>query len=254
MTITIPGPGRTARPLLAGLISVVMGMLISPALASDTAGTNLPGVYPPEHTISVQGVGTIFVKPDIAEISLGVDITRSKLSDARSDAATAMNAIIDALHQLGIADTDIQTSYLNINPTWDYSGSGQKVTGYEVDNILQVKVRDLDKLGDVVDNSVNAGATTVNGITFELSDPTSAQSQARTAAVKDARARADELASAAGVSITGVSAISETSYSMPWPVYANAGGGVMAPDQAPTPVVPGNSEVTVNVSVVYTIG
>ncbi len=254
MTITIPGPGRTARPLLAGLISVVMGMLISPALASDTVPTNLPGLYPPEHTISVQGVGTVFIKPDLAEVSLGVDISRTKLSEARSDAATAMNAVIAALHQLGIGDADIETSYLNISPTWDYSGNGQHVTGYQVDNILLVRVHDLDKLGDVVDNSINAGATTVNGITFELSDPTSAQSQARAAAVKDARARADELASAAGVTITGVSSINETSYTMPWPVYADASSGVVAPAQPPTPVIPGNSQVTINVSVVYTIG
>lgn len=254
MTITIPGPGRTARPLLAGFVSVVLGLLISPALASDTVGTNVPSLYPPEHTISVQGEGTVFIKPDLAQVSLGVTITRAKLSDARTEAATAMSAVIDALHQLGIGDGDIETSYLNINPTWDYSSSAQRVTGYQVQNILQVTVHDLTRLGDVVDNSVAAGATTVNGITFQLSDPTSAQSQARAAAVKDARARADELASAAGVQITGVSSISETSYSMPWPVYADASGGVAAPERAPTPVIPGNSQVTVDVSIVYTIG
>jgi uncharacterized protein YggE len=254
MTITIPGPGRRFRPLLAGLVSVAMGMLISPALASDQPGTSMPSLYPPEHTISVQGVGTVFIKPDLAEVSLGVNITRTKLSDARTDAASAMNAVIDALHQLGIGDADIETAYLNISPTWDYSSNVQRVTGYEVDNILQVRVHDLDKLGDVVDGAIAAGATTVNGITFDLSDPTSAQSQARAAAVKDARARADELASAAGVQITGVSSINETSYSMPWPIYADASRGVVAPEQAPTPVIPGNSQVTVNVSVVYTIG
>ena len=254
MTITIPGPGRTARPLLAGFVSVVLGLLISPALASDTVGTNVPSLYPPEHTISVQGVGTVFIKPDLAQVSLGVTITRAKLSDARTDAANAMNAVIDALHQPGIGDADIETSYLNINPTWDYSSNVQRVTGYQVQNILQVNVHDLTKLGDVVDNSVAAGATTVNGITFQLSDPTSAQSQARAAAVKDARARADELASAAGVQITGVSSINETSYSMPWPIYADATSGAVAPELAPTPVIPGNSQVTVNVSIIYTIG
>jgi uncharacterized protein YggE len=254
MTITIPGPGRSARPLLAGVASVVLGLLISPALASDTVDTNLPGYYQPEHTISVQGVGTVFVKPDLAEVSLGVDITRSRLSDARADAASAMNAVIAALHALGISDADIETSYLNINPTWDYSGNSQRVTGYQVDNILLVRVHDLNKLGDVVDNSVNAGATTVNGITFSLSDPTSAQSQAREAAVHDARARADTLAAAAGVQITGVSSINETSYSMPWPIYADASRGAMDVAQAPTPVIPGNADITVNVSVVFTIG
>ncbi len=255
MTITIPGPGRVGRPwvLFAGMIGVLLGMLITPALAADP--TTTPGTNPPEHTISVQGVGNIFVKPDLAEVSLGVDITRNKLADARNDAASAMAAIIDALHALGIADADIQTSYFSINPTYDYSSNTQRVTGYEVNNILLVEVRNLDQLGAVVDNSVAAGATTVNGITFKLSDTTAAENQARDAAVKDARSRADALATAAGVQISGVASIAETSYSMPWPIYADARGGTVAPEaQAPTPIIPGNTEVTINVSVVYTIG
>jgi uncharacterized protein YggE len=255
MTLTNGGPGRSGRPwlMLAAAVGVVLGMIISPALAQDPTATTSDTSNANEHTISVQGVGDIFVKPDLAEVNLGVDITRSKLADARQDAASAMNAIVDALHGLGIADADIETSYFSVNPTYDYSGV-QRVTGYEVTNILLVRVHNLDQLGAVVDQSVAAGATTVNSITFKLSDPTSAQSQAREAAVKDARARADTLAAAAGVQITGVASIDETSYSMPWPIYAgDATGRVEVAPSVPTPIIAGNTEITVNVSIVYTI-
>jgi uncharacterized protein YggE len=256
MTITIGGSNGAGRPwaLIGGVAGLVLGLLITPVLAADPT-VPPTGFYPPEHTISVQGVGSIFVKPDLAEVNLGVDVTRSALSDARNDAAKAMNAIMDALHALGIADADIETSYFNVNPVYDYSGV-QRVTGYQVTNILLVKVHNLDQLGAVVDNSVAAGATTVNSITFKLSDPTSAQNQARDAAVKDARQRADTLAASAGVSITGVSSINETSYSMPWPIYAGDtyGRAVTPAPEVPTPIIAGNTEITINVSVVYTIG
>lgn len=235
---------------LAATAGVVLGVFIGPALAASPA----PGQVTTEareHTISVSGVGKVFVTPDVADVSLGVQVQRQSVEAARDEAARIMNSIISALKALGIADADIRTTMLDVSPMYDYSVEGaQRVTGYQVTNIVTVHVRELDKLAAVIDDSVAAGATTVNSVAFSLADPSNAERQAREAAVADARGRADTLAAAAGVTITGVASISE-SYSAPWTWYgpdrSNTDGA------APTPVMPGTSEVSITVSVEYLI-
>jgi uncharacterized protein YggE len=235
---------RGSLVLVGAVAGLLAGMLVGPTMAQSETGTNTN-----EHTLSVTGTGTVKVTPDVADVQLGVQITRETAKAARDDAATAMSAVIEALRALGIADADIQTSYINLGPVYDYN-SGQKITGYQVSNVVNVHVADLSKLADVVDNSVSAGATTVNSITFDVSNRSDLEQQARTAAVKDARAHADTLAAAAGVTISGVSSISETQMATPFP-YPMAAG--LAADAKSTPVMPGTSSVSLTVSVVYTI-
>lgn len=235
---------------ITALAGLVIGVVVSPLIAGAAKASPLTTDGSTEHSISVTGTGSIFVRPDMADVSLGVQSIRSTLGAARDDAARQMNAVLDALHALGIADADIETAYLDISPTYDYNGQTQRITGYQVTNQLTVHVKNLDQLAAVVDDSVNAGATTVNGIAFKISDQTAAENQARTAAVHDARARADALAAAAGVTITGVASISETSFTPPiWygtPAARDAAG-------VPTPIIPGMSEVQISVSVTYLI-
>ena len=231
--------------ILAGL---VVGLLVGPVLAQSPA----PGVTGNnEHTISVTGVGKIRVTPDVADVQLGINLTRDNVRAARDDAAAAMNRVLAALREMGIAEADLRTSYINIGPVYDYSGNTQRITGYQVSNIVDVHVPDLAKLADVIDGSIAAGATTVNGVTFDVADRSSAERQAREAAVRDARAHADTLAAAAGVTITGVASISEQGMATPWP-YPMA-RMEFAADGA-TPVLPGTSEITLSVTVVYLIG
>jgi uncharacterized protein len=229
---------RGSLVLVGAVAGLLAGMLVGPTMAQSETATNSN-----EHTLSVSGTGTIKATPDVADVALGVQITRQTVKAARDDAA------IDALHGLGIADADIQTSYINIGPVYDYN-SGQNITGYQVGNVVTVHVTDLGKLADVIDVSVSAGATTVNSVTFDVSNRSDLEQQARTAAVKDARAHADTLAAAAGVTITGVSSISETQMVTPFP-YAMAAG--LAADAKSTPVMPGTSSASLTVSVVYTI-
>jgi uncharacterized protein YggE len=126
-----------------------------------------------------------------------------------------------------------------------------------VTNVVSVHVRDINKVADVIDDSVAAGATTVNGVAFDVADRASAENQARDAAVKDARAHADALASAAGVTITGVASINETATSYPFPYYGvsadAAKGGAPGAPSVPTPIQPGTQDITINVTVSYTI-
>ena len=220
------------------------------ALAADPTGTN-------EHVITVTGTGKVTVKPDVADVSLGVTTQAATAKAARDEAANKMNAIIAALKNLGVADQDIQTSYISINPVYDYNSSSQQITGYQVTNQVQVHLTDITKVADVIDDSVAAGATNVNGVSFDLADKTTAENQARAAAVNDAKSHADALAAAAGVTITGVQSISETTVSYPWPIYgaADASGKGIAPGapSVPTPVQPGTTDITMTVTVSYLI-
>ena len=234
---------------LAATAGLFVGIVAGPALGASPSPSN-PNGNATEHTISVSGTGKVVLTPDVADVSLGVTIQRDKVSAARDEAARVMAAVIAALHGLGIADADIKTTQLYVTPMYDYTGQ-QHITGYQISNIISVHVRDLTKLADVVDQSVTAGATDVQGVTFDVADRAAAERTAREAAVKDARARADTLAAAAGVTITGVASIAETT-STPWP-WPGAGFAQDA-SGAPTPIQPGSAELTIDVAVVYLIG
>jgi len=250
--------GSTARPRLGWLAAgafagLALAVAFGPALTMRPARALDPATTP-EHTISVGGIGRITTVPDVADVRVGVMITRTKVRDAQAAAATAMQAVIAALRKAGIADKDVQTTSLSLQPVYDYSPNGTppKLTGYQIVNAVQATVRKLDTISDVIDGALAAGATTLDGITFRVDDPAAAEAQARDAAMKNARAKADALAKAAGVSITGVSSITEQSGSTPVPVPYSA--ALAAPDKvASTPVQVGTNEVDVSVSVVYLI-
>src|SRR5262245_16245941 len=165
-----------------------------------------------------------------------------------------MTAVVAALKKLGIADKDIQTSWVSLQPTYDYNlgTNPPKVTGYQFSNAVSVTIRDLDKVGDAIDNSLAAGATTLDGITFRVSDENAAEGQARTAAMTDAKAKAQALATAAGVTITGVASISETVAPTPYPIFY--GAAQAAGKDVSTPVQPGSTDISITVAVVYLIG
>jgi hypothetical protein len=163
-----------------------------------------------------------------------------------------MQGVVKALKEAGVTERDIRTTTLSLQPVYDYNttGAAPKIVGYELRNGVVATVRDLDRLADAVDGALAAGGTTLDGVTFRLDDPTGPEAQARTQAMRAARAKADALATAAGVTIVGVASISEAAESSPWPVpYAGARA-----DEAATPILPGTSDISVTVSVVYLIG
>jgi uncharacterized protein YggE len=248
-------PVSTPSTLAARWLAVgaAAGLLIAAAAPSFSSHTAL-AVDPttPEHTITVTGIGRVILTPDVADLRLGVNITRPTATQARADAAAAMTKVVDAIKKAGIPEKDIKTSTLSLQPVYDYSTKSQgQLTGFQVMNIVSVTSHDVSKVGDLVDAAVAAGATSVDGVTFRVEDETKAEGQARTAAVTDAKAKADALAAAAGVTISGVSSISETSSGMPYPMpYAAA---APARDAMSTPVQPGTTEIDITVTVVYRI-
>lgn len=242
--------------LVAG--ALLVGLAAGPVLGAVTAPARVVSAAPSaegdpaEHTISVAGSGKVTVVPDMATIDLGVLVQRDKAKAAREAGATAMTDVIAALKAQGIDDRDIKTAWVSLNPVYDYQSTTQRITGYQLQNTVTVTVRDLSKVSDVLDDSVIAGATTVNGISFDVADRTAAEAQARTAAMVDAKAKADTLASAAGVAITGVASISESVSAPIWYAPEMSAAGA-AQDRASTPVMPGSTDVTISVSVSYLI-
>ena len=255
-TITIPTIGPRTRILAIGIAATAL-LAIASAPSFTPRGTLAADATAPEHTISVSGTGRVILAPDVADLRLGVSIQRTTVKAARADAATAMTAVIAALKNAGIADKDIQTSAISLQPQYDYSNNSSqpRLTGYFFSNSVAATIRDLDKLGDAIDGALAAGATTLDSVSFRVDDQTKAESQARAAAMADARKKADALASAAGVTISGVSSISETIAPTPYPIMYGAtdAAGAAAPKSVATPVQVGTNEVDVTVAVTYRI-
>jgi uncharacterized protein YggE len=204
-------------------------------------------------TIVVSGTGRIVIEPDVADLRLGVAISRDSVAEARSEAASTMTAILAAVRSAGVAERDVRTTLLSVQPRYDYrDGKSPVLAGYELSNVVEVTVRDLATLGDVVDGSLRAGATSMDGLSFHLDDPTEPERAARTAAVIAARARAEVLAAAAGVTITGVSDIVEGG-GPPVPYPRAKAERMMLASDAPTPVSAGTSEIAVTVTVTFRI-
>ena len=161
--------------------------------------------------------------------------------------------MIDALTAFGIDAKDIRTTSFSIWPFDKYDPVTGVSTGekyYAVDNTVYVTVRDLDKLGSLLDTVIGAGANTVNSIQFDVADKDAALKQARADAVADAKAKAEELAQAAGLSVGEIRSISFTD-SQYYPVYEGRGGGGGAAESAAVPINPGQLTFTVTVSVTY---
>lgn len=207
---------------------------------------------PSEGSIVVTGTGRVAVTPDVADLRLGVVVTRPTVDAARSAAATTMAAILAAIDGIGVARHDVRTALVSVQPQYDYrDGKAPALTGYEINDLVEVTVRDLERVGDVIDGTLGAGATRLDDLSFRLADPTAAERDARLRAMAAARARADILAEAADLRITGVTGIVEGGAAPPIPMpRMKAERMAMAADVA-TPIEAGTMEVAVTVTVTY---
>lgn len=195
------------------------------------------------HTLTVTGTGSINVKPDMARLSLGVETRASDAQAASTANASAMTAVINAVEAQGVPANKIRTSVVSIN-------FDEQKAVYVADNQVTVTIDDVSKVGAVLDAGVKAGANRSWGIDFGLQDQTAADAQALQAAIKNARSRADTMATALGVTITGVGSAQASSYTTPPVPYA---APVRAPaSSASTPVVAGDIPIQATVTVVYT--
>jgi uncharacterized protein YggE len=202
--------------------------------------------------ITVTGTGRASVRPDMADLRLGVTITASTIESARSASAGVLAAVLGKLKALGIEDRDLQTSMLSVSPQYDYSreGAPPRLVGYQLSNVVAVVIRDIERVGQAIDAALTAGATNVDRMAFRVADPAAAERTAREAAITDARAKADTFAKAAGVTIAGVAAIVESGAPVPYPLPVSERMAFAAKD-ASTPIEAGENEVTATVTVAY---
>lgn len=201
--------------------------------------------------IVVTGTGRISVQPDVADVRLGVSVVRPSVEAARTEAARTMEAILAAVDAAGVPRTDVRTAMLSVQPRYDYrDGRAPALTGYEISDVVEVTVRDLGRLGSIVDGTLGAGATSMDGLTFRVADPAPAEREARVRAMAEARSRADVLAEAADLAIDGVVDIVEGVPARPPIPFPKAERMAMAADVA-TPVEAGELEVAVSVTVTY---
>ncbi len=202
-------------------------------------------------TIVVGGMGRVAASPDLAELRLGVAVSRPTVAAARTEAATTMDAILGAVDAAGVPRPDVRTAMVSVQPRYDYrDGRAPTLIGYELANVVQVTVSDLAKLGDVIDGTLAAGATSLDDLSFRLADPAAAEKEARVLAMAAARSRADVLADAAGLTIDGVSSVVEGDVVRPSMPYPKAERMAIAADVA-TPVEAGTLEISVAVTVTY---
>ena len=247
--------GAGSLTAVVAAILIVAGLTAVPAAAQGTIAT--PEARPPRE-ISVSGQGRVTVTPDIATVTVGVEASQSSLAEAQSEATTKMEAIIQAATDAGIAKEDIVTTNFSVNVIQEYdrNGNPEQISGYRVSNQVELTVRQIDDLGTLLESVVAEGANAIYGISFSVDDPSAAASQARRQAVEDARQKAEELADAAGVEISGVLSITESSQTSrpPEPFETEMQGASASRDEAaPVPIQTGTNEITVAVQIVYEI-
>lgn len=223
------------------------------ALAAAVLACALPFAVaaqtPAPGRITVTAEGRVDAVPDMATVSLGVVTRDDTAAGALSANSDAVARVLDTLTAAGIAARDLQTTGLSVNPDWDHSSGGEgRIRGYIAMNQVTARVRDMAALGPVLDAAVKDGANTLNGLSFALSDPAPLLQKARAAAVAEARARAEVLAQAAGVTLGRVLSITE------------GGGGGEAPypafraeAMAAPPVAQGEVSTVVSVTVIWEI-
>ncbi|MGB3501363.1 MAG: SIMPL domain-containing protein [Mesorhizobium sp.] len=231
--------------------------LILAAALPVMAQTSAIAAEPVQPRIVVSGEGEASVAPDMAVLQLGVTQQAATAREALDASNKAMADIIALMKAEGVADRDLQTANFSVNPVYSYPKQDApdqtpKIVGYQVSNTLTVRVRDLAKVGPVLDKSVTSGVNQGGSITFTNDDPAATVTQARTRAVKDAMAKAQTLAEAAGVSLGKIIEITEqTSTPQPMPMAMKSRDAVQA---SAVPVQGGENAYNVTVNVTFELG
>lgn len=233
-------------------------LMLAGSAAAASAQTTTPPMVAADSmfratTLNLSAYGESTVAPDKATIMLGVQTDAPTAEAAIRENANKMSRVIAALKRGGLTDREIQTSNLSLNPQYVYQENlPPRLTGYQASNQVVITVRELNRLGQVVDATVNAGATNVGGITFGVEDATEAENRARLEAVEALRAKADLYAKAMGYRVARLVTLNEGSSYMPVPppmpvmMRAEAAGKYDS-----TPVSPGEMKTRIDISATY---
>ncbi len=245
--------------LLAVSLALVLAIV---GLAGCSPGTTTLGeieqlnISSQQEGIWVTGQGKATAVPDIVTLRLGIEAQETSVAEAQAQAVEAMDMVMTALTKNGVAKKDIQTQYFSIRRVtkWDRTKEEEIVVGYRVTNMVTAKIRDIDKVGTIIDAVAEAGGdlTRIDNVSFSVDDPSDYYEEARQKAMADAKAKAKELAGLAGVTLGKATYISE---GISYPVYPRSGVVVEMEEvvRAPTPISPGETEISLTVQVAYAI-
>ncbi|MDD5221297.1 MAG: SIMPL domain-containing protein [Candidatus Pacebacteria bacterium] len=245
------------------LLLIVLVIFFGVKVANEIkTGKYIGRVAEQKNTITVTGDGEVYVKPDLGLISFSVVNEAKTVEVAMSENTAKMNNIISAIKGQGVKEEDIKTTYFNINPRYEYPKdtssyyySGKRVlVGYEVNQSLQVKIRDLTKIGTLISKATEAGANDVGSLSFTVDNEDDAKKQARDLAIEKARAKAQELAGKLGVSLLKIVSFGENGY---YPYYDTSSYKSAVPMGAGEESIPdiqtGQNRISSTVSITYEI-
>ena len=252
-------PDETKQFELSNRLFVVFAILLVGVLGFWTAKVfidfqSLPNNYPREITVS--GEGRTFAVPDIALIQLGVVTEGLKIGDVVRENTEKMNNILKEIKALGIEEKDIKTTTYNLAPRYEWTEDGKRIfKGYTLTQQINVKIRNFEKIGDVLEKSTEKGANLVGDLQFSIDEPEKVRQEARKEAIERAKTKASQIATDSGLKLVKLVNVYEDYYPRTYSdtLYKSleaTGGGEIA---APPEIQPGEQEVTVTIYLTYRV-
>lgn len=251
----------------ASLVGILLAVFLAVISIKEIKSIGYVGKDTPiMNNISVNGKAEVVSIPDIATFSFGVTETAKTVQEAQAKATEKTNNALKAVKAGGVADKDIKTLSYSINPHYEYTqgvctaygcpGGKSVLTGYDVSQTIEVKIRDLTKAGDLFDSIGNVGVQNVNGLTFGIDNIDTVKAAARAKAIADAKTKAEKIAKDLGVSLVRITSFYDSSDEVIYP-YGRGGGvatDMMSAKVAAAPEIPkGEQKVTANVTITYEI-
>ncbi|OGD79817.1 hypothetical protein A2368_01260 [Candidatus Collierbacteria bacterium RIFOXYB1_FULL_49_13] len=203
---------------------------------------------------SVSGQGKVTVTPDIAYVTVGIEASGVTVKEVQGKINEVINKLNTSLKGLGVAEKDLKTTNYRISPTYDWTSGRQRITGFQAGSNIQVKVREIDKVNEVIDTATANGANEVGGVTFDVDDKEKWENEAREKAVAEAKSKAEQAARIAGFRLGKIINYSENFGGGVVPMYYGRAEMAKLDSAMPAPateVNPGSSEVVVMVSLSY---
>jgi uncharacterized protein YggE len=213
-----------------------------------------------KNTITVSGTGEVYAKPDLALTSFSVRTEKKEVAEAMTENTKKMNAVINSVKEEGVEAKDLKTTSFNIYPRYEWQGktefypNGRRVLiGYEVKQSLEVKIRDMEKIGTIIRKVTDAGANQIGNLQFTIDQEDELKKQAREKAVKEAKEKAKELASQLGVKLVRIVSFNENRISPYYYGFKDSAATMETADEEVPQIETGENKIEVNVNITYEI-
>ena len=230
---------------------VLLALFLAVKIKTELKGYNR---HFPASTITISGEGSVFVRPDIATVSVGVTKINKEAGEAQKQVTVVMNKVAEFLEDNGIQEKDVKTTTYDISPNYEYlPNRAPRITEYRVHHVFQVKIRDLIKVGEILSGVGAVGANDIGSLAFTVDDPDVSKKEARAEAIKEAKDKAKVLSKQLGVRLKKITSYYESEGFSDTIFYESSEFGRGGDYPAPVPIPTGENEIKVNVSITYEI-